>query len=72
MTPIDFRNWSVCIIRLSNLSDMNRQIVEMKYLLSMSMSEIALELGMTVSQVNSRIERARGKIKQTLEAEGLL
>ena len=57
------------IAHLGTLDEINRRILEMKYFLEMSMQEIADELGFTVSQVNSRIARARAKVKMLTEKE---
>ena len=57
------------ITHLGSLDEINRRILEMKYLLEMSMQEIAENLGFTVTQVNSRIARARTKVKTLTERE---
>lgn len=54
---------------IAKLDDINRQILEMKYLLQMSFQEIATELGFTPDQINSRIARARAKIRKQMEQE---
>ena len=57
------------ITHLGSLDEINRRILEMKYFLEMSMQEIADELGFTVTQVNSRLARARAKVKMLIESE---
>lgn len=57
------------IRHIAKLDDINRQILEMKYLLQMSFQEIGDELGFTPIQVNSRIARARAKIRKQMETE---
>ena len=57
------------VTHLGSLDEVNRRILEMKYILEMSMQEIAEKLGFTVAQVNSRIARARTKVKMLTERE---
>ena len=59
------------ITHLGSLDEINRRILEMKYFLEMSTHEIADELGFTVVQVNSRIARARAKVKILTERKEL-
>jgi len=54
---------------IASLDEVNRQILEMKYILQMSMKEIGDELGFTPTQVNSRIARARAKVKNLMGNE---
>ena len=51
---------------IAGLDDTSRQILEMKYVLQMSMKEIADEFGFSLAQVNSRIARARAKVKKQM------
>jgi RNA polymerase sigma-70 factor (ECF subfamily) len=62
----DYERLAGCISRLDPL---NKQILEMKYVLDMSFDEISRELGMTVAQLNSRLARTRAKIKKLYESE---
>jgi RNA polymerase sigma-70 factor (ECF subfamily) len=67
-TPIDLiverkMDYERLIDCISELDGINRQILEMKYILDMSFKEICSELNMTLSQVNSRLERVRQKIR---------
>ena len=57
------------VTHVGSLGEINRRILEMKYVLEMPMREIADELGFTVAQVNSRIARARAKVKMLTESE---
>jgi RNA polymerase sigma-70 factor (ECF subfamily) len=120
LTPIDFRNWSVIVVRrkcidairkrtryggtvsldadnapevadegepfglqmirqedydrlmecIDRLDPVNRQILEMKYVLDMSIAEICSELDMTLAQVNSRLERTRQKVRHLFNSRG--
>lgn len=54
---------------MAKLDDASRQILEMKYVLQMSMKEIGDELGFTPTQVNSRIARVRAKMKTLMGNE---
>jgi RNA polymerase sigma-70 factor (ECF subfamily) len=54
---------------LKKLDSTSRHILEMKYVLNMSMKEIGNELGLTLDQVNSRIARARKKLRELMENE---
>jgi len=73
-TPVDehvaqmdvYKRLKNCI---AGLDDVSRQIIEMKYILQMSMKEIGDELGFSPTQVNSRIARARAKVKTLLGNE---
>lgn len=57
------------IEHIAKLDDINRQIFEMKYILQMSFQEIGDELGLTSTQINSRIARARAKMRKQMEQE---
>ena len=54
---------------IAGLDSISRQILEMKYILQMSMKEIGDELGFTTAQVNSRIARARVKVRARMGNE---
>lgn len=56
---------------IAELDDTSRQILVMKYDLQMSMNEIADVLGFTTTQVNSRIARARAKVRTKMGNEAL-
>jgi len=56
---------------MAELDSVNRQILEMKYILQMSMKEIGDELGFTPTQVNSRIAKARAKVKKLMGKEAI-
>lgn len=54
---------------LKNLDDISKLVLEMKYVLDMSHKEIAHELGMTPEHVNTKIARAKGKIRRAMGKE---
>jgi len=54
---------------LNSMDETSQQILLMKYDLGMTMKEIGDELGFTPSQVNSRIARARKKLKGLMVSE---
>jgi len=56
---------------MAGLDAVNRQILEMKYVLQMSMNEIGDELGLAPAQVNGRIARARAKMKELMGNEAI-
>ncbi|MDR1914744.1 MAG: sigma-70 family RNA polymerase sigma factor [Clostridiales bacterium] len=51
---------------IAGLDDTNRLILEMKYVLQISMKEIGDKLGFTPAQINSRLARARIKVKNLM------
>jgi RNA polymerase sigma-70 factor (ECF subfamily) len=55
---------------LPKLSLQARTILEMKYLLGMSFTDICKEMNMTFDQVNGILRRARVKMKSLMESEG--
>ena len=56
---------------LGRLSAMHRQVLVMKYLDEMHVSEIAAELGKTKVQVQSLLQRARESLRREMPSEGL-
>ena len=55
---------------MSRLSERDRQLLMLKYVESMSYGDIAKQLGVTASAVQSRLHRARGELRKLLlEAE---
>lgn len=54
---------------LSMLDDESRNILEMKYVMQMSYKEIAQETGLTAKHVDTKIMRAKAKIRKKLEKE---
>lgn len=54
---------------LKNLDDISRLVLEMKYVLGISHKEIAHELGMTPEHVNTKIARAKEKIRRAMGKE---
>lgn len=55
---------------LGRLSAMHRQVLVMKYLDEMHVSEIAAELGKTKVQVQSLLQRARESLRREMPSEG--
>lgn len=51
---------------LGSLSDENRQLIELCYLVEMPRPEIALHLRLTISALESRLRRARRQLQQIL------
>ena len=54
---------------MAKLDDTSRQVLEMKYLLDISYREIGEILGMTPKHVDTRIMRAKAKLRKILEKE---
>lgn len=48
----------------------DREIIELRYLLDLSEQEIAAVLGVRPGTVKSRLARARGRLRDRIEAEG--
>lgn len=55
---------------LGRLSAMHRQVLVMKYLDEMHVSEMAAELGKTKVQVQSLLQRARESLRREMPSEG--
>jgi RNA polymerase sigma-70 factor (ECF subfamily) len=68
-TIIQTENYEKLTAFIGKLSDENRLILRMKYFEDMSIKQIACTLGMTVAQVNSRLERTRRKLREMFESE---
>lgn len=58
------------IVHLGQLKPRFREIVEYKYLLEYSNSEIAKELGISPSLVSTRLQRALSQLRERFEKEG--
>ncbi|HWQ79784.1 MAG TPA: sigma-70 family RNA polymerase sigma factor [Anaerovoracaceae bacterium] len=54
---------------LEKLDDISRLVLEMKYVLNMSHKEIGAELGMSPEHVNTRIARAKAKVRNAMGRE---
>lgn len=54
---------------LKELDDISRLVLETKYVLNMSHKEIGAELGMSPEHVNTRIARAKAKIRNAMGRE---
>jgi RNA polymerase sigma-70 factor (ECF subfamily) len=52
---------------LSQLTPLNREVIDCKYGLGMKISEIANELNLTENQVNSSLKRSRTKLKSIIQ-----
>jgi len=55
---------------ISRLDDQSRQILEMRYILELSHKEIGMELNLTPSHVNTKIVRAKAKIRKLVDKGG--
>ncbi|MFV0516850.1 MAG: RNA polymerase sigma factor [Aminipila sp.] len=56
----DLRNY------LGELDEISRLVLQMKYVLDMSQKEIANELGLTPEHINTRIARAKVKVRNAM------
>lgn len=54
---------------LRELDEISRLVLEMKYVLNMSHKEIANELGLSPEHVNTRIARAKAKVRNAMGRE---
>lgn len=63
----DYEKLAEC---LKTLDPINRQIIEMKYLIGMPYSEIAMRMKMTETQVQGRLQRTRTRVKNLLMNRG--
>jgi RNA polymerase sigma-70 factor (ECF subfamily) len=54
---------------LGKLSDINRQIIRMKYFEDKTIQQISLAIGLSITQINSRLERTRKKLRKMFESE---
>ncbi len=54
---------------MANIDEISRQVLIMKYVLSMSYKEIGEKLNMTPKHVDTRIQRAKEKVRKLLETE---
>lgn len=66
ITQIEFENLKK---HMSELDDVSKEVLEMKYTLGMSYKEIGEALGMTPKHVDTRIMRAKAKMRKLLEKE---
>ena len=55
---------------VAGLDDKSRLVLEMKYLLDMSYKEIGEQLGITPKHVDTRIQRAKEKVRRIIEQGG--
>lgn len=70
-TPVDVQivkeeEYKDLRIHLKELDDISRLVLEMKYVLNMSHKEIGAELGMSPEHVNTRIARAKAKVRNAM------
>lgn len=56
---------------MTNIDEISRQVLIMKYVLSMSYKEIGEKLNMTPKHVDTRIQRAKEKIRKLIETEAI-
>lgn len=54
---------------LDSIDLISRQILDMKYVLGMSYKEIGEELGITAKHVDTRIMRAKAKVRKSLQSD---
>ena len=54
---------------INDLDDLSKLALEMKYISDLTMKEIGAELGISPTQVNNKIARAKAKVRKSLESE---
>lgn len=54
---------------MNTIDEISKQVLVMKYLLNMSYKEIGEELGMTPEHVDTRIMRAKAKVRKLMEED---
>ena len=54
---------------LDSIDEISKQVLLMKYILSMSYKEIGKELGMTPKHIDTRIMRAKEKVRKLIEKD---
>lgn len=54
---------------INSIDEISKQVLLMKYILSMSYKEIGEELGMTPKHVDTRIMRAKKKVRKLMEKD---
>lgn len=54
---------------LNSIDEISKQVLVMKYLLNMSYKEIGEELGVTPKHVDTRIVRAKAKVRKLMEKD---
>ena len=54
---------------LNSIDEISKQVLIMKYILNMSYKEIGEELGMTLKHVDTRIMRAKDKVRKLMEKD---
>jgi RNA polymerase sigma-70 factor (ECF subfamily) len=54
---------------MENLTETNRQIMRMKYFEDKTIQQISLAIGLSITQINSRLERTRKKLRKMFESE---
>ncbi len=54
---------------LNSIDEISKQVLLMKYILNMSYKEIGEELSMTPKHVDTRIMRAKGKVRKLIEKD---
>lgn len=73
-TPVDVQvvkeeEYKALRSHLKELDDISRLVLEMKYVLNMSHKEIGAELGLSPEHVNTRIARAKVKVRNAMGRE---
>ena len=54
---------------MNSIDEISKQVLLMKYILNMSYKEIGMELGMTPKHVDTRIMRAKEKVRKLIEKD---
>ncbi len=54
---------------MNSIDEISKQVLIMKYIQSMSYKEIGEELGMTPKHVDTRIMRAKEKVRKLMEKD---
>lgn len=54
---------------INSIDEISKQVLRMKYILNMSYKEIGEELGMTPKHVDTRIMRAKEKVRKLIEED---
>lgn len=56
---------------MANIDEISRQVLIMKYVLGMSYKEIGEKLNMTPKHVDTRIQRAKEKVRKLIDTEAI-
>lgn len=67
---VQSEEYEVLIQHISELNEASRTVLEMRYILNLSHKDIAELLGITPAHVNTKITRAKAKIRKLSTREG--